>query len=513
MSQDISERFARLQERLPEVWSNICEEPENERTVVVIPSMSLEPRELSRVKGSVHYEERLLSFLTLLKMPRTHVVFVSAVPIPDDVISYYLQFLPGVPFSHARERLHLIALMDRSDIPLTRKILDRPAVVERIRRAIVNKPLSYMEVYRSSSLERDLALELDLPMLAPSPELLFWGTKSGSRKIFDRLCIPHPPGYEDIYSPEYLASSIVKIKRDMPGISKVIIKLNEGFSDFGNAFYSVEDLDISDPEAAKEKIIEEIAESVMGSGDWESYLEILTSQGAVAEAFIEGPGKTSPTVQIYIQPDKHVVVDSTHEQILSGCYGTGYDGCRMPANYSYSNRLHEYGLRIGAELAEMGVLGPCSLDFIALPDIRSESGYTLIAIEINMRRGGTTHPLQTLRFLTGGSYDILTGNFRMPSSGDAPGDPRFYISLDAIAPPEAKGLAGQDVIDIITNAGLHYNSSLGRGVVFHVIGALSEFGKLGAACIAPSMEEAEELMARTKEVLAREARLLSWIPE
>ena len=44
-----------------------------------------------------------------------------------------------------------------------------------------------------------------------------------------------------------------------------------------------------------------------------------------------------------------------------------------------------------------------------------------------------------------------------------------------------------------------------KGVVFHLIGVLSEFGKVGVLCIAPSHEEAEALHRRTTAVLDRES--------
>jgi hypothetical protein len=42
--------------------------------------------------------------------------------------------------------------------------------------------------------------------------------------------------------------------------------------------------------------------------------------------------------------------------------------------------------------------------------------------------------------------------------------------------------------------------------MFHLIGALSEFGKLGVLCIAPTLETADALYRRTTEVLDRECR-------
>ena len=43
-----------------------------------------------------------------------------------------------------------------------------------------------------------------------------------------------------------------------------------------------------------------------------------------------------------------------------------------------------------------------------------------------------------------------------------------------------------------------------EGVVFHLIGALSEFGKLGVVCVGGSQDRALDLYARTVEILDRE---------
>ena len=43
-------------------------------------------------------------------------------------------------------------------------------------------------------------------------------------------------------------------------------------------------------------------------------------------------------------------------------------------------------------------------------------------------------------------------------------------------------------------------------MVFHLIGALSEFGKLGLVCVADSIEAANRLYRSTVEVLDREAQ-------
>ena len=53
--------------------------------------------------------------------------------------------------------------------------------------------------------------------------------------------------------------------------------------------------------------------------------------------------------------------------------------------------------------------------------------------------------------------------------------------------------------------GLHYSHRTESGVLFHMIGAVSEFGKLGLTAIANSPAEACELYEHTLMVLDAEA--------
>ena len=63
-------------------------------------------------------------------------------------------------------------------------------------------------------------------------------------------------------------------------------------------------------------------------------------------------------------------------------------------------------MKVGERLAEEGVIGRFALDFVA---VRTGGGWDPYAIELNLRKGGTTHPFLTLQFLTDGVYDPETG--------------------------------------------------------------------------------------------------------
>ena len=85
------------------------------------------------------------------------------------------------------------------------------------------------------------------------------------------------------------------------------------------------------------------------------------------------------------------------------------------------------------------------------------------------------------------------------------GHPRCYYASDNLESPLYRGLTPGDLIDIAAINRLHFDGACQKGVVFHLIGALSEFGKIGVLCIAPSHEEAKALYRRTTEVLDRES--------
>ena len=149
-------------------------------------------------------------------------------------------------------------------------------------------------------------------------------------------------------------------------------------------------------------------------------------------------------------------------------------------------------------LRKKGVLGRFAVDFISVPEGDRWHHY---AVEINLRKGGTTHPFLMLQYLTDGAYDPITGLFRTRGGRD-----RYYYASDNLEAPHYRGLTPDDLIDIAVDNGLHFHTANQTGVVFHLIGALSEFGKLGLMCVADSAEAAESLYRSTVEVLDREGR-------
>jgi hypothetical protein len=115
--------------------------------------------------------------------------------------------------------------------------------------------------------------------------------------------------------------------------------------------------------------------------------------------------------------------------------------------------------------------------------------------------GGTTHPFLALQFITGGQLDPETALFVSPR-----GRPKFYRATDNLKSDKYRGLLPEDLIDILTHNGLHYSHNSESGVLFHLIGALSQYGKLGMTAIGNSREEVEKIYNRTLQILDRETQ-------
>ena len=56
---------------------------------------------------------------------------------------------------------------------------------------------------------------------------------------------------------------------------------------------------------------------------------------------------------------------------------------------------------------------------------------------------------------------------------------------------------------------LHFHGTNQEGVAFHLMGALSEFGKLGIVCIGASYDRAEAYYRETVDILDKEGK--AWL--
>ena len=495
------QRFALLQERLCSHYERVFPDSLAPRTVIVNPSLSMDLEVLSKITGLQHYEERMLCMLLLLRLPRTHVIYLTSLPVDPEIIDYYLHLLPGIPSGHARRRLTLLSCRDASAVPLSRKILDRPRLMQRLRAAIPDPENTHMSCFNVSELERQLALQLDVPIYGCDPSISDPGCKSGSREVFKKAGIEVSPGFERLRDELDVFEAVSELKLLHPDLRRVVVKLEEGASGEGNAVVSLEEA--PGKSGLAKWVAAELPARIIfeAQGEtWEEFQEKFRNMGGIVEAFVEGKGKVSPSVQCRIDPAHRIEMISTHDQVLGGPSGQVFLGCTFPAAPDYRLQIQEAGLRVSEVLRDLGVIGRFGIDFVSVPDAAAEGGWRHYAIEINLRKGGTTHPFMMLQFLTDGSYDTETGRFHTPV-----GQERCYFASDNLKNPTYRGLLPEDLIEIMVDHQLHFHATTQQGVAFHLIGSLSEFGKLGAICVSETVEASRKLYAETVEILDQEA--------
>ena len=489
--------FERLKPRLQEVWDVLIMREEEPHTAVVVPSLSLDQSELRKLSGASFYEERLLFLLIRLRNPRARMVYVTSQPVHPMILEYYFQFLAGIPASHARSRLTLLCAHDASSRSLTEKILERPRLIEHIRSGIKDASRAYLTVFNSTPLERKLAVLLGIPLNGVDPSLIHLGTKSGSRKVFRDAGVDLPLGMEDLRTEKEVTDALRELKSQRPALRRAVVKLNDSFSGEGNAIFRYPEDDR--PGAIREALHD--LEFAVPSETPETYFDRFARMGGIVEEFVDAKEKHSPSSQLRVSPRGEVVTISTHDQILGGPSGQIFLGCSFPARDEYRMEIQEAGTRIGAVLASHGVVSRFAVDFLVYRGDPCEP-WNLCALEINLRMGGTTHPYLALQFLTSGQLDPTTGLFLSPT-----GHAKYYRATDNLRSDAYRGLLPEDLIEILTINKLHYSHGTESGVLFHLIGAVSEFGKLGLTAIGNSREEVDELYRRTLVVLDRETAL------
>src|ERR1700746_2061854 len=170
-SLDSQQQFDELQKKLVPLWKSIERLNQDPQTIVVVPSMSIDAISSGAVMQA--YEERFLFLLLLLRQPRARLIYVTSQTILPNIIEYYLDLLPGVISSQARQRLFLPSPMDGSVRPLSDKLLHRPRMIERIRSLIMDPDRAHLVPFNTTNREKELALQLRIPLYSADPELFF----------------------------------------------------------------------------------------------------------------------------------------------------------------------------------------------------------------------------------------------------------------------------------------------------------------------------------------------------
>lgn len=495
-------RFTEIQSQLTDMWPSMTMRTmdSQQRTIVVVSSMSMwVPPQLTPVLPA--YEERYLFLvLSLLRAPRTEVVYVTSRPVLPRLVDYYLELMPRLTADDVRRRLTLISIGDGSPRSLTAKILERPRILERLRNLTCGDRHSIILPFNVSPLEVELAIRLGIPVYGAHPALAALGTKTGSRQVFAAAGVASPPGCEGIHCADDLVDAVRDLRAQGHDLHEAVVKLDKGVGGLGNAALTLPAGDDRRAQAAAVQVLRP-EDPEIGA---EEFLALLDKQGGVVEERITGAEFASPSVQLRASPLGQVEVLSTHDQVLGGASGQIFLGCRFPAAPEYSAAMAELSSRIGSELAGRGVIGRFGIDFVVCRDPKGERH--AYAIEINLRNGGTTHPMLTLQALTDAEYDAAAGHLV------AGGRSKHYLASDHLESPAYAALTPDDLLDIATERGIGWDEESMTGVAFHMVSAIAVAGRVGVTAIGDSPEQADQLYGRVRAALDEESQRVYAVP-
>lgn len=493
------EAYDVLQSKLIPLWSSLDHLNADEQTIVVVPSadvdVELTPSQLQA------YEERFLFLLFLLRQPRARMIFVTGQRIAEEIVDYYLDLLPGVIQSNARKRLFFISPMEARFRPLSRKLLDRPQIIQEIRDLIPDRERAHLVPFMTTWDDRELAMRIGIPMYGADPAHVSYGTKSSGRSIFAEAGVAHPRGKENLRNRREVVDALAELTRLDPGPRRAVVKLNEGVSGFGNATVDLASLGGSPTHEMVDGLVDGLAIDSM-FGDVDSYFTVLAKEGGIVEEMIEGDEVRSPSVQLRVTPLGNVELLSTHDQILGGASGQVFMGSRFPADPGYARQISTSAARVGEVLASKGVVGRFALDYVVVA--RDDGCWDDYAIEINLRKGGTTHPFLTLQFLTDGTYDADRAVFLAPD-----GTEKHYIASDHVEIDGLEVFRPQDLLDLALLHNLHFDQTRLTGVVFHMLSVMPTHGFVGVTCIEDTAGGARALYEKVIEFLTDQARRFS----
>ncbi len=491
--------FSNLQKRLKKNKKLSNYNYRGERTFVVVSGLNSDKFNLSKVKGLRFYEERMLFILFLLKYKNTKIVYVTSDNFDTTLFDYYLGLISGKPkeIADMKSRLTHIQVKDSQHLSLTEKLYNSHAALKRIAKAITNEKTTVLRCYNPTILERKLAVRIGIPLFGSAEKFDYVGSKSGGRKVFKLADLNVIPGITSLKSFTELYGAIAKLMRDYPKFKKLVIKLEQGASGRGNCLFSVEDFlndndieisirtDLAKLTSLIKKNFHKYCRLEADDLEIERYIREFNRIGGIVEGYVDGKIKYSPSAQLFLSTEGKVSIASTHEQILGGSDGQKYLGCTFPALDVHRKLVIREAKKVGDWMIKKGMVGHFSIDFVTVQSNELEIP-KIYPIEINLRKGGTTHPFRIAYYLTKSKYNKRDGILYCGKT------PIYYMARDIVESEKYKVLSSSELIKMIDKSKISFNKNTKKGVMVYMPGMISEYGRFGALSVGHTKEEAEE---------------------
>ncbi len=446
---------------------------------VCLTSMTFDAVLTEAIEGLEHYEMRCLWEISRVINEGVHVHFFTKKIVNPQAINHFYKIFNLSTNQINRIKFYSVEeILKEKNLPqdLSDYVLNNPQVRAVFSEICQNKN-SYLECFVLTEKERKVSDVFNLPTYWCHENVEYLKTKSGNRKILNGVT-KLPKGLGDLYSIEQVVACLKALSHKTLN-RKFVIKLNDGVSGDGNGFIKLPAGKINE-HTIRQSLIE--TDYVSSKMTYTKFFREFAKIGGVVEEFIDGNNKRSPSVQIFLKPDNSFDIISSHEQVLDSS-GARFLGARFPAcDYHRNIILREAG-KIAKRLLANKIFGIIGLDFLTIESI---DGYEAYLIEINLRKGGTTHPFWTAKAaLHNAKTCQKSGMFLIAEK-----ERRMYHSNDNIIIQDLeKTRSLSELFRLLEGSGLLFSDKTQKGAIFHMANSYEPIGKIGAVFIGETDDE------------------------
>lgn len=397
----LKEKYQEEENEWRKIMENFCKNwnkmKTGKRMIVHIPSVSLDVRIRPSVPKFLEMQCSQLARLCDLEDPNVEILLVTPFPIDDDGLQYMIKILNVGGVYDIEKRLSVVHTQTENyyfssnGSSLSTSLLLSTRTLRNIKSICAGKN-AYIVPGICDSFDFRIAFKLRLPILGPDPATAsVYASKSGAKRIFQIAEVNVSPGVCDIYEENDVYLHLAKQIASHPGYARWFIKIDNEFGGRGLAYLDTSLLhcltqnglgDITNElkrhgtvdsfvDILRDRIFFELKANMSHIikictpfvyPDWSAFLSSIQCHGAIIEAMANNV-ISSPTVNILVEPNGAVQIQSIQEQLMSPQF-CSYGASFPPMSDVPYEALYSATQAIAEICFSRKILGYLSIDFV-----------------------------------------------------------------------------------------------------------------------------------------------------